>query len=1646
MLRSFLLLLLSLTCALAQDVRITEFLPVNTTGLQDEDGTPQGWIEVWNPNAAAKVPLTNWALIHEGTTWTFPAGFEIPPGEFVVVFASGKDRKVITQQLHTNFTLKAAGGGPLQLRRADTSIASTFATYPALAANVSYGRDLADNAQVGSYSTPTPEESNNYTGAGVAGKVLFSEPSRAFTGTLSVTLTEATPAVGATIRYTTNGTAPISSSLAYAGTPLVVNATSRLRARVFQTGRLPGEIETNGYLLLDGTTSGFNTAAPIVVVSNFGAGTFPDTGDQPSFMWVWEPGTDGRARLSSLPTLASRTVVDRRGSSTLGNPKTNFNLEARKGRDEDDRDVDLLGMPQGSDWVFHAPYNFDRSLLHNPFIYTLSNIINRTAMRSKMAEVFVKTNTGALSFTGAASGDYFGVYNVMEKIRRGNDRVEATKLGMYDNDAIGKTGGYITKIDRRDAGDTGFDAGGLTIGTLGLCYYYPKEVDMKIPQRDPQEQYLTQYYNSTKAALDSANFKDPVTGYAAWIDVPAAIDHHLLNVWAFNVDAFRLSGFMTKERNEKLVFGPIWDFDRALSSTDGRDANPATWRSTVPDLGTDFFNFTWWNRLFNDPDFYQKYIDRWVELRKGAFSPAAVNALLDTLNAEITTEGANRDLTRWGQAKRAWTSPFTGTNFPASQAAEIQRIKDWLQQRANFFDSQWVAPVTLNHTGGTVTPGFEVTMTAAAGSTIYYTLDGSDPRPSGGAAPSAPNVFTYTAPIVVNSLTRIKARAYNAAWTALIGTNNPPLVSTWSGLSDARYNTDPPATPATLAVTELNYHPADPTTAELAIDPALDTSDFEFIELKNVGATPIDLAGVELLTAAEFTINNDIAFTLPPGGFVILAANPAAFAIRYPDVPNVLGPFQGDLSNSGELILIEALDGADIASFTYDDAWHPASDGDGPTMETKSLTPTNYHLAATWKASLRNGGTPGYDYELTITQQPVGTVVNPQQPINLQVQATGSPSPTFQWRKNGTPIDGATSSNFSVASAAEADQGTYDVIVSNIGGNLPSSPVGVSVNDPVVIFDHPSPQTVIPETLVSFSVVATGTELLTYQWRKDNQPIDGETSETLTFVATEGHEGVYDVVVSNVVGPVTSNPAALTVQDPIMITDSPDTQTVNPGVPVTFTVTATGSNPTYQWRKGGQPIGGANAASYVISPSAEGDEGTYDVVVSNTFSSATSEPATLTVNDVIVITLQPLPQGVAPGGSATFSVAAAGTGPLTYQWRRNGTPIDGATGTSYEVTSVTEIGNYDVVVSNIVGSVTSNTVALSFVDWTAVAGSYQGLLEGPDLQDPLADPYPGRVTATVSKTGKATGKLEYLGMSYRFSFKFDASLKGISLPIKRGALQVPVTLAAHLDSINKVLELTVSHQGSPDPQADGLAPQIPKRPKTAPAARAGRYTLLLAPGTGAPTNLTAPGFLTVNVGKTGSTTWVGKLPDLTAVRGSASLTTDDRLAIFSLLYPRKFPLAGYFGGPMEVGATAVTGDFVWRKPNQNGKGKFWPGGVDLLLSGDGKPYIAPARNVRVMPETLSLQLDGPVPTGTFKRTLTLSEQNKFIFAPPNAEKVKLTLNRTTGGITGSYFDSTIPATRKLEGVILQGEDRAGGFFPGTSEVGQWDLAVPVPAP
>lgn len=1066
---------LSLAGVASAQLRLSEIQVVNTTGLSDEDATPQPWIEIWNANTTGRgVSLNNHKLTDGTTTWVIPS-VQVMPDEHMVVWLSGKNRRTVTTPLHTDFR-PAVGGGSISLLNGTDVLVSKF-DYPAQTANVSWGRDASDTAVTptltGFYAAPTPEAPNSFEGPGVAGRITTSHASQAFTGTLEVTLGQAVPEAGVEIRYTTNRTLPGEASTLYTG-PISVTATTMIRSRVFVPGKLPGETDTQAYLLLNANATSFSSAMPIAVITNFLTSAPPNDGDQPSFMWVWEPAApDNRARFTNSPTIASRTVIDKRGSSTLDVPKFNLNLETRNPWNEDQLQYPLFGMPEESDWVFHAPYDFDRSLIHNPLAYALSNSIDRYASRNRMVEVFIDVTGSSLNFavnatTGAITGDYFGIYNVMEKVRRNSGRVDIRKLETYDNDDVSKTGGWIWKVDRLDPGDSGFSA-----GNQSFAYYYPKEIEVKSPQRDPQEQFLAKNTNPTASnplpagyvkqfndALQKATFTDPVLGYAPYLDVARAIDHHLHNVWTFNVDALRLSGYWTKERGGKMYPGPVWDFDRALGSTDGRDADPKTWRSKTSDQGTDFFNFTWWNRLFRDPDFYQGYIDRWQSLRRAGqpFSPATLNALIDSLNAEIAGEAVTRDYNRWRRAKRAWTSPFTGTVYPAptsnpvqGQAAEIQRIKDWMQQRADFFGTQWVGLVEASLADANVPAGTQVTLTGPVGATIYYTINGADPRPRGGAVAAgnvpalSPGTRVYEGPLTISATSRVRARAFKPTHTALTGANNPPLVIKWGGLLNVRYATDPPAGAGSLVISEINYNPTGPTPSELAVNPLWEASHFEFVELHNPGLTAVDLLGVALADGVTYSITGEAALSLPPGGNVIIADEPAAIAARYGSgIGPVLGGYSGNLSNGGELLSLRAAGGSPFFSVSYSDTWHPVTDGTGPSMVVydPQAPSAAFAAAANWRVSAAAGGSPAaYDPKSAPRPDggaaPAGAYTGLPLPGTLGGGLGGSAPPTTQWSLVGGPGTGSITPVDALAATASFSQpGAYTLRLTATDGLL----------------------------------------------------------------------------------------------------------------------------------------------------------------------------------------------------------------------------------------------------------------------------------------------------------------------------------------------------------------------------------------------------------------------------------------------------------------------------------------------------------------------------------------------------------------------------------------------------------------------------------
>jgi DNA/RNA endonuclease G (NUC1) len=362
-----------------------------------------------------------------------------------------------------------------------------------------------------------------------------------------------------------------------------------------------------------------------------------------------------------------------------------------------------------------------------------------------------------------------------------------------------------------------------------------------------------------------------------------------------------------------------------------------------------------------------------------------------------------------------------------------------------------------------------------------------------------------------------------------------------------------------------------------------------------------------------------------------------------------------------------------------------------------------------------------------------------------------------------------------VTSAAqlEADTGFtfFTALAPAIAAALRSQVDGQTAAGSPVITAQPASQTTFAGGSATFSVTATGDEPLVYQWFKDDAPLAGAVSATLTIAnAQAGDIGVYNVVVTNAIGSQTSADAALVITGlPPVITAPPAPLTAAAGSNVTFSVGVTGS-PTlgFQWYKGPAPLPGATTATLNLANVQAGDTGSYSVVVTNSVGTATSAPATLTVTPAgPVITGQPAPLTVTTGANAAFTVTASGTAPLTYQWRKNTLPLGnggavaGADTATLVLTGVSAVdaGSYDVVVTNSVSTATSaaanltvNAPAPSSITWNfgtaaATADPTGGL--PPDLTGGTLSQGNNNGTTTLLTTTSASSS--YTGASGSFN-------------------------------------------------------------------------------------------------------------------------------------------------------------------------------------------------------------------------------------------------------------------------------------------------------
>lgn len=243
----------------------------------------------------------------------------------------------------------------------------------------------------------------------------------------------------------------------------------------------------------------------------------------------------------------------------------------------------------------------------------------------------------------------------------------------------------------------------------------------------------------------------------------------------------------------------------------------------------------------------------------------------------------------------------------------------------------------------------------------------------------------------------------------------------------------------------------------------------------------------------------------------------------------------------------------------------------------------------------------------------------------------------------------------------------------------------------------------------SFSVVAGGTGPFTYQWFHTLPAIGTNPSTTITLAnqtssilvvnnVTATNLGNYFVQVTGAFGTISSVSATLSLSQSLSITTQPLSRTVTRGSTVVFNVGVAGAGPfIFQWRHGGTNLPGAVTAILAIANTRTTDEGIYDVLVSDGITTVPSFGAALFVNSPPFITTEPLSQILPPGTNVTLSVVVEGSGPLAFQWRRNGVVLPGATNPTLTLTdlSAAQAGAYSLIISNVFASVISGTAVLT---------------------------------------------------------------------------------------------------------------------------------------------------------------------------------------------------------------------------------------------------------------------------------------------------------------------------------------------------------------
>lgn len=419
-----------------------------------------------------------------------------------------------------------------------------------------------------------------------------------------------------------------------------------------------------------------STSLPLVVIDTHGS-TIIDGQKIKADMKLIFNGSDKPNKPDEPGNIYQGNIgIEIRGAYSASLPQKPYGFETRDASGAN-LNVSLLGMPAENDWILLAVYN-DKTFMRNMLAFDLFRRMGHYASQTRVVEVII-------------NNQYQGIYILTEKIKQDKGRVDIAKLTNLDVSGDELTGGYIFKIDYFNQGN-GWKSNYTQIGypdkTVSYVFQDPDVSDLMLQQKE----YLKSAVNSFETILYSANFKDPNTGYPAWVNVNSFIDYFIVNELSRNVDGFKKSVYFFKDKDSKggkINAGPVWDFDWAWKNIWDCPAFQATdgsgWSYKINDCLTYApYSNGWTVRFLQDENFANALNSRYFELRKSFLSTQYLNSYIDSVQT-LVNEAQVRHYNKWRILGISVGAPEVGSQ-PDSYAGVIYKFKNWIETRINWLD------------------------------------------------------------------------------------------------------------------------------------------------------------------------------------------------------------------------------------------------------------------------------------------------------------------------------------------------------------------------------------------------------------------------------------------------------------------------------------------------------------------------------------------------------------------------------------------------------------------------------------------------------------------------------------------------------------------------------------------------------------------------------------------------------------------------------------------------------------------------------------------------------------------------------------------------------------------------------------------------